>query len=69
MLMTDVSATATITLNADQVALLPTFTATGTPVILTHAAVPTNIDPGNGWFNAQDTAGAYTTVKGCTYPK
>lgn len=69
MLMTDVSATATITLNADQMALLPTFTATGTPVTLTHAAVPTNIDPGSGWFNAQDTAGAYTTVKGCTYPE
>lgn len=69
MLMTDVVNKATVTMNADQIALLPTFTATGTAVTLTHAAVPTNIDPGNGWFNAQDTTGAYTTVKGCTYPK
>jgi glucan 1,3-beta-glucosidase len=67
MLMTDVVNKATV--NANQIALLPTFTATGTPVTLTHAAVSTNIDPGNGWVNAQDTAGAYTTVKGCTYPK
>jgi len=69
MLMTDVANKATITLNADQIALLPTFTQTGTPVTLTHAAVPTNIDPGNGWVNAEDTAGAYASVAGCTYPK
>jgi glucan 1,3-beta-glucosidase len=69
MLMTDPVNTATITLNSNQIALLPTFTRTGTPVTLTHAAMPTNVDPGNGWTNAQDTAGAYATVSGCTYPK
>lgn len=69
MLMTDVANKATITLDATQIALLPTFTQTGSPVTLTHAAMPTNVDAGNGWVNAQDTAGAYVSVNGCTYPK
>lgn len=69
MLMTDSANKATVTLNANQIAMLPTYTQTGTPVTLTHAAVPTNIDPGNGWVNAQDTAGAYVSVSGCTYPR
>ncbi|KAJ9118412.1 hypothetical protein QFC24_006241 [Naganishia onofrii] len=68
IMKTGTAATATVVLDATQVAMLPTYTQTGTPVTLTHSAVPTNIDPGNGWANAQDTAGAYVAVGGCTYP-
>jgi glucan 1,3-beta-glucosidase len=69
IMKTGTVATATVVLDATQVAMLPTYTQTGSPVTLTHSAVPTNIDPGNGWANAQDTAGAYVAVGGCTYPR
>lgn len=53
-----------------QIALMPTYTQTGTPVTLTHAAVPTAaaVQPG-GWANTGDTAKAWTAVAGCTYPE
>ncbi|KAK4704592.1 glucan 1,3-beta-glucosidase, partial [Phenoliferia sp. Uapishka_3] len=55
--------------------VLPTLTATG-PVITMSAATPTSYpsgyssssNPGNGWFDASDTAAWYTTVSGCSYP-
>jgi len=50
--------------------MLPTYTQTGVPITLTHAAVATGApDPGNGWYAAQDTAGAWTAVGGCGYPE
>jgi glucan 1,3-beta-glucosidase len=54
------------------VSLLPSYTPTGAIVTLpppTFAPTPTkSIDPGNGWFNSQDTAGAPTPIAGCSYP-
>lgn len=52
--------------------LLPTYTQTGTVATLpppTLTPTPTSgVDVGNGWFDAQDTASAYTTKAGCSYP-
>lgn len=59
--------------NADSpVTLLPTYTPTASiislpPPVLTASATK-SINVGNGWFDAQDTAGAPTTIAGCTYP-
>jgi hypothetical protein len=50
--------------------LLPTYTSTGTVATLpppTFTASVT-INPGNGWFDAADTASGVTTVQGCSYP-
>ncbi|KAG6849606.1 hypothetical protein H0H93_006963 [Arthromyces matolae] len=52
--------------------LLPTYTPTGTIVSLPPptltASATVSVDPGNGWYNAQDTLGAPTPIAGCTYP-
>lgn len=53
---------------AQQIAVFPTFTPTGSPVTLRQAAMATGVVVGNGWHDPQDTAGAYTTVSGCSYP-
>ncbi|KAJ7105074.1 exo-beta-1,3-glucanase [Mycena crocata] len=53
-----------------QVALLPTYTATGKVKTLfapTFSAAPTAA-VGTGWNNSADTALAYVPVAGCTYP-
>lgn len=51
---------------AAQIALFPTLTQTGTPVTLpVPLAKATGL--GDGWFNKQDTKGAWTTVNGCQY--
>jgi glucan 1,3-beta-glucosidase len=57
-----------------QATLLPTYTATGTPITLS-ASTPTaypkgassTIGPGNGWADPSDTAGWYVTKSGCSY--
>ncbi|EJD51876.1 glycoside hydrolase [Auricularia subglabra TFB-10046 SS5] len=45
-------------------AQLPTYTPTGE---LPKLPMPTGMK-GTGWFNQQDTQGAYVPVSGCTYP-
>lgn len=45
-------------------AQLPVYTPTGA---LPTLAMPTGAS-GNGWFNAQDTRGAYVPIQGCAYP-
>jgi glucan 1,3-beta-glucosidase len=53
---------------ASQISLFPTLTQTGTPITLpTPSAKATGL--GDGWFNKQDTVGAWTTVAGCPYLK
>lgn len=52
--------------------LLPTYTPTGPvatlpPPTLTASATK-SVNVGDGWFDAQDTASAYTAKAGCTYP-
>ncbi|KAL1410922.1 hypothetical protein Q8F55_001865 [Vanrija albida] len=57
-----------LSMNTNQIAMLPTLTQTGKPITLptpTHAAKATI---GNGWAYPQDTVGAYVTVAGCPYP-
>ncbi|TDL22966.1 glycoside hydrolase [Rickenella mellea] len=51
-------------------ATLPTYTPTGTVSTLPPPTVtaPATAAAINGWFDAQDTALAYTTVAGCKYP-
>ncbi|TFK68459.1 glycoside hydrolase [Pluteus cervinus] len=58
--------------NAGAPSLLPSYTPTAPiptlpPISLTPTPKPT-VNVGDGWFNAQDTAGAMTTIEGCTYP-
>ncbi|TXT13576.1 hypothetical protein VHUM_00943 [Vanrija humicola] len=56
------------TMNAAQISLLPTLTQTGKPITMptpTHAAKATI---GNGWAFPSDTVGRYVTVAGCSYP-
>ncbi|KIK51604.1 glycoside hydrolase family 5 protein [Collybiopsis luxurians FD-317 M1] len=53
-----------------QMPLLPTYTATGKVKTLfapTFTAAPSAI-VGTGWNNTADTASAYVTVAGCSYP-
>lgn len=51
-----------------QIALFPTLTQTGTPITLPMpSAKATGL--GDGWFNKQDTVGAWVTVAGCQYPE
>jgi len=53
-----------------QLALLPTYTATGKITTLfapTFSSAPTAA-VGNGWNNSADTELAYVAVAGCTYP-
>lgn len=54
-------------------ALLPTYTATGTPITMS-ASTPTaypsgasTVRQGNGWADASDTAAWYVTKSGCSY--
>lgn len=53
---------------ARSMANAPTYTPTGTVVTLSGASVTSGATPVKGWFNAQDTALAPTTIAGCTYP-
>ncbi|WRT68809.1 uncharacterized protein IL334_005789 [Kwoniella shivajii] len=53
---------------AEQAALLPTLTQTGSVVVLPTASHPANATIGSGWANAQDTIGAWVRVNGCDYP-
>ncbi|KAG8708506.1 hypothetical protein FRC09_001214 [Ceratobasidium sp. 395] len=52
------------------VAALPTYTATQTPVTLQPATytAASGVNPGNGWANANDQGGMYTPIAGCAYP-
>ncbi|KAG0149057.1 hypothetical protein CROQUDRAFT_669529 [Cronartium quercuum f. sp. fusiforme G11] len=60
----------------NDVANLPMYTATGAVVRLVadqpsynlFPAAATATSPGSGWTNAQDTAGWYVGIAGCTYP-
>jgi hypothetical protein len=55
---------------ANQVALFPTYTQTGSRVVLATAAHPPNATMvGDGWTNDADTVGAWVKVAGCSYPK
>jgi glucan 1,3-beta-glucosidase len=47
---------------------LPTYTPTGTIETLPPAQLTPQASEGNGWYDAQDTAGLMVTVSGCTYP-
>nr|XP_031862199.1 uncharacterized protein CI109_002161 [Kwoniella shandongensis]KAA5529271.1 hypothetical protein CI109_002161 [Kwoniella shandongensis] len=52
-----------------QIALFPTYTQTGTRVVLPTASHPVNAtNVGSGWANADDTTGAWVKVAGCDYP-
>jgi glucan 1,3-beta-glucosidase len=53
------------------VALLPTYTATGAVPTLSTQSFPyptATVDGGDGWFDSSDTAPGITTVAGCSYP-
>lgn len=55
--------------NVDDVSLVPTYTATGTISTLPpdqFTAAPKTLSVGDGWANSGDTAGAITTVSGCS---
>ncbi|TFK63908.1 glycoside hydrolase [Pluteus cervinus] len=55
--------------NSTQISLLPTYTATGSPITLpgpTFTSAPF-VDVGSGWFNAQDNDLYYVPVPQCTY--
>ncbi|KAJ7066845.1 glycoside hydrolase family 5 protein [Mycena belliarum] len=61
--------------DAGALTVLPTYTATGSVATLTYitpsvtrSTVTPTVTPGNGWFNAGDTAPGVTAVAGCTYP-
>jgi aryl-phospho-beta-D-glucosidase BglC (GH1 family) len=49
-------------------AALPTYTPTGTIPTLPPPQLTPSVSQENGWFDAQDTAGAMTAISGCTYP-
>ena len=56
------------------IANLPRYTATGKPITMsaaTPSAYPASatrtVAPGNGWYNANDTAGWYTPAPACSY--
>ena len=49
-------------------AALPTYTPTGTISTLPPAVLTPSVSEGDGWYDAQDTAGAMVTVSGCSYP-
>jgi hypothetical protein len=53
--------------------VLPMYTPTGSmttlpPPTLTMRGSSATINAGNGWHDPADTASAYTTIAGCTYP-
>ncbi|KAK8843498.1 hypothetical protein IAR55_007158 [Kwoniella newhampshirensis] len=51
-----------------QIALFPTYTQTGTTVVLPTVSHPANATIGSGWANVADTTGAWVKVAGCIYP-
>lgn len=53
---------------ASQIALFPTRTQTGTPIVLPTPAHVDTASIGSGWANSADTTGAWVPVAGCTYP-
>jgi glucan 1,3-beta-glucosidase len=55
--------------SVDNVATLPTYTATQTPITLKPATyTASGVDAGSGWVNANDQGGMYTPISGCAYP-
>lgn len=56
----------------DDVAYAPTYTATGAVPTLPPPVYTlkngTQVNGGNGWYNAADTAGAPVNITGCKYP-
>ncbi|KAG8737386.1 hypothetical protein FRC10_008264 [Ceratobasidium sp. 414] len=51
------------------VATLPTYTATQTPITLQPATyTAAGVNAGSGWANANDQGGMYTPIAGCAYP-
>ena len=58
---------------ANQMAMLPQYTQTATPISLpgptfTDPSSSSTISAGSGWANAQDTRQAFGAIQGCTYP-
>ncbi|KAF8641456.1 hypothetical protein AX16_009968 [Volvariella volvacea WC 439] len=54
----------------EQMSMVPTYTATGTPITLpgpTFTAAP-DVDVGSGWYNPSDDSPAFVPVQGCIYP-
>lgn len=49
-------------------AALPTYTPTGTIPTLPPPQLTPSVSQEDGWYDAQDTAGAMTPISGCTYP-
>lgn len=49
-------------------AALPTYTPTGSISTLPPPQLTPSVSQEDGWFNAQDTAGAMVTISGCSYP-
>lgn len=49
-------------------AALPTYTPTGTISTLPPPVLTPSVSQEDGWYDAQDTAGAMVTVSGCSYP-
>lgn len=57
------------TMAAAQMALVPTLTATATPMTMPMPSQYASVSGmGNGWANPSDSAMAYTEVSGCAYP-
>jgi hypothetical protein len=54
---------------ANQIALFPTLTQTGSPITMATQAHPTNVTLGDGWANPTNTVGAWARVNGCSYPE
>ncbi|KAF8270225.1 glycoside hydrolase superfamily [Lactarius quietus] len=49
-------------------AALPTYTPTGTIPTLPPPQLTPSVSQEDGWYDAQDTAGAMVTISGCSYP-
>ncbi|KAI9465211.1 glycoside hydrolase family 5 protein [Lactarius psammicola] len=49
-------------------AALPTYTPTGTISTLPPPELTPKVSQDDGWYDAEDTAGAMVTVSGCSYP-
>ncbi|KAL0061434.1 hypothetical protein AAF712_011728 [Marasmius tenuissimus] len=53
---------------AASMAFAPTYTPTGSVATLSGPSVTKGASSVRGWFNTADTAGAPTTIPGCSYP-
>ncbi|KAL0572392.1 hypothetical protein V5O48_009570 [Marasmius crinis-equi] len=53
---------------AASMAFAPTYTPTGSVVTLAGPSVTKGATSVKGWFDSSDTAGAPTTIPGCSYP-